>query len=107
MNGNNKGGTHDHGRGGFARWLLRHYRLAGHAPESTDAHIRIVVIAAIALDTGLTPELTTELAHTLAVTPQDITTAYLAESRRRTLDKLLDHPDLAELDRHMDEIAPW
>ncbi|MEV7191716.1 hypothetical protein AB0N81_07890 [Streptomyces sp. NPDC093510] len=107
MNGTDNSGTHDHGRGGFARWLLRQYRLAGHDPAGTDDHVRIVVIAAIALDTGLTPELTTELVHTLAVTPQDVRAAYLAESRRRTLDKLLDHPDLTELDHHLDEIAPW
>ncbi|MEU8959265.1 hypothetical protein AB0C93_33835 [Streptomyces sp. NPDC048518] len=91
-------------RGAFARWLLRQYRLAGHT-EDVEAHLRIVTIAAIALDAGLTPEQTAALARTLTVTPQEVTAAYTAEKRHRTLEKLLDHPGLAELDAHLDDIA--
>ncbi|MEU6996200.1 hypothetical protein ABZ953_36820 [Streptomyces sp. NPDC046465] len=94
-----------HHRGSFARWLLRQYRLAGHDTDDAEAHIRIVVTAAVALDAGLTPEQATHLAHTLDVTPQQVTAAYSAEMRQRTLDQLLDHPGLAELDTHLDDIA--
>ncbi|MFF3646079.1 hypothetical protein [Streptomyces sp. NPDC002564] len=93
------------GRGGFARWLLRQYRLAGYDTDDIDAHVRIVSIAAVALDEGLTPERTAELARTLAVTPHEITTAHRAEMRRRTLDRILDHPGLAALDAHLDDIV--
>ncbi|MFF1375348.1 hypothetical protein [Streptomyces sp. NPDC058308] len=94
-----------HPRGSFARWLLRHYRLAGHDADDTEAHIRIVVTAAVALDAGLTPDQAAHLAHILDVTPQQVTAAYSAEIRQRTLDELLDHPGLAELDTRLDEIA--
>ncbi|MFD4632151.1 hypothetical protein ACFVYR_23175 [Streptomyces sp. NPDC058284] len=99
--------TDHHDRGSFARWLLRHYRLAGYDTDDVEAHIRIVVTAAVALDTGLTPEQTTALAHTLAVTPQEITDAYATEIRQRTLEKILAHPGLAELDTHLDHITRW
>ncbi|MFJ2772742.1 hypothetical protein [Streptomyces sp. NPDC087300] len=95
----------DDDRGAFARWLLHHYRLAGYDTDDIDAHIRLIGVAAVALDAGLTPEQTTGLAHALAVTPEEVTAAYSAERRRRTLDRILDHPGLAALDARLDEIG--
>ncbi|GGV53477.1 hypothetical protein [Streptomyces spectabilis] len=89
----------------FADWLLHRAHLAGYDPDARDTHDTVSILAALALDEGLNPEQTIALAHSLDVTPQEVTDAYLGEMRQRTLTQLLDHPCLAALDAHLDVIA--
>ncbi|MFE0098917.1 hypothetical protein [Streptomyces sp. NPDC059009] len=88
----------------FARWLLDQSILAGYGNDA-ETQVAIVVYASIALNEGLTREQTESLANALAVTPQEVTAAYISEMRQRVTEELMAHPDLVDLNAHLDAIA--
>lgn len=89
----------------FARWLLDRARVAGYDLTTHDTEARILILAAIALSGGLDEATTASVAEGLAVTPQELTEAYIHEMRQCLLEELLGHPDLERLDRQLDAIA--
>ncbi|GHE71894.1 hypothetical protein GCM10018785_45190 [Streptomyces longispororuber] len=89
----------------FADWLLHRARLAGYDTDADDTHLTVSVLAAIAVDEGLSRDQTAALAHCLGVTSREVTEAYTDEMRQRRMAQLLDHPCLAELDAQLDHIA--
>jgi len=89
----------------FARWLLTHCRLAGYDADADETRASILLLAAVALSQGLGTKATAGVADMLGVTPDEVTDAYLSEMQQTVLAGLLDHPDLAELDSHLEEIA--
>ncbi|MFI9248246.1 hypothetical protein ACIGXF_38115 [Streptomyces sp. NPDC053086] len=89
----------------FARWLLHHSHLAGYDTTTAQTQMTILLLTAIALSDGLDTATTTHLADALAVTPEDVTTAYLPEMRQAVLTALRSHPDLLDLDARLDQLA--
>ncbi|MGV4985788.1 hypothetical protein ACVB8X_07000 [Streptomyces sp. NRAIS4] len=92
-------------RSRFAGWLLHQCRLAGYDIDDPDTHKSIMILAALALSNGLDEATTARVAQGLAVTPQELTDAYIHEMRQCVLEEILDHPDLARLDMRLDAIA--
>ncbi|MFJ9714254.1 hypothetical protein [Streptomyces sp. NPDC101234] len=88
----------------FAHWLLDRARLAGYDLTTHDTQASILILAAIALSDGLDEATTANVAKGLAVTPQELTEAYIHEMRQHVLTELLSHPDLVWLDQQLDAI---
>ncbi|MDN0199244.1 hypothetical protein [Streptomyces sp. S.PNR 29] len=89
----------------FACWLLNEARVAGYDTDHDETRASILVIAAVALSNGLDTKATASVAEMLGVTRAEVTAAYVCEMRQTVLAALLDHPDLAEADARLDEIA--
>jgi predicted PP-loop superfamily ATPase len=96
---------HDITNSAFARWLLHQARLAGYDTDAWETHASIAALAAVALSDGLDTEATAGVASMLAVTPEEVTTAYIGEMRQWVLADLRAHPDLADLDAWLNELA--
>ncbi|MEV6146418.1 hypothetical protein [Streptomyces sp. NPDC051992] len=96
----------------FYRWMLHHARLMGWDLNETEQmggvsspRSRFLLMwAAIALSEGLTTEQTAQLAKGLGVSPDEVTAAYTPELRQETMGEILSNPDLASLDKALDEL---
>ncbi|MFI5987001.1 hypothetical protein ACIBEA_39825 [Streptomyces sp. NPDC051555] len=71
----------------------------------TELRATVTVLTALALERGLTPDETVAVAGTLAVSPQEVTDAYINEMRQTSTEEILHHPGLAKLDTHLDAIT--
>ncbi|MFD7615778.1 hypothetical protein [Streptomyces sp. NPDC059802] len=97
----------------FYRWMLHHARPMGWDLNETEQvgsvsspRSRVLLVwAAIALSDGLTAEQTAQLAKGLGVSPDEVTAAYTPEMRQGAMDEILSNPDLASLNKALDELS--